>query len=279
MRDNTQMASSKEPHNEVKSPEVSAKDKVADREQYTDVSTNGETSKNNRETGMRGYTPQNRRYHSYQERHRNFRTKRYVPVKRCYVCQSIYHFANECPHNIRDRHRKKEENQSKQHSEVQNSFQSVDGTPQSPRDMETEENESDRGPEENMAIQNYSIADCIKRIMRLNGPTAYDDTAELTLIQMIDSRIEFHLKNFIALNREEDQNDERKSESEEILDDTDKEVFVPSNETPNSVMPRPKESIETTPLQTKQMMNDNEEAKGEGAEPDNLETPIATAWE
>ena len=113
----------------------------------------------------------------------------------------------------------------------------------------------------------------------MSGQITHDATARLALIQLIDSRIEFHLKNFIALNQEEDQKDERRSESEETLDDTDKEVFVPSNDTSNSVMPRLKETVETTPPRTKQLMNDNEEAKEKAAEPDNLETPIATAWE
>ena len=149
MEANRQMASSKEHHNEVKSPKVSAKVKESNRKQHTDEAINGDTSENNRGTRVKGYTPQDKRYHSYhhQERHRNFRTKRYIPVRKCYVCGIRGHMARNC-------------------------FQSVDGAPQSPKDVESEENESDKGPEENMAIQNYSIADCIKRIIRLNGPTA-----------------------------------------------------------------------------------------------------------
>ena len=256
MGDNTQMASSKEPHNEVKNHGVSTRDKVSDGEQDTDVPTNRETSENNRGTGMGRDISQNRRYysHHHQGRRRNFRPKHYVPVKRCYVCGIVGHTSRNC-------------------------FQSVNGIPKSPREVESEGNKSDEVPVESMTIQNDVISDCIKRIISLSGQTTHDATARLALIQLIDSRIEFHLKNFIALNQEEDQKDERRSESEETLDDTDKEVFVPSNDTSNSVMPRPKETVETTPPRTKQLMNDNEEAKEKAAEPDNLETPIATAWE
>ena len=45
MEDNRQMASSKEPHNEVNIPEVSAKVKESNREQHTDEAINGDTSK------------------------------------------------------------------------------------------------------------------------------------------------------------------------------------------------------------------------------------------